>query len=327
MDSTAARPSPVGQAITARLRQAGPSPVAALRWLRHAPLLAQLVVTRRCNLACGYCNEFDDRSAPVPLQTLCARVDRLARLGTLSLELTGGEPLLHPQIVDLVRHAATHRWAMLGMISNAYLLRPETVEALNEAGLTELQVSVDGVHPNETTVKVLRPLRRKLELLAARARFQVVLSGVVGAGAPMDEVLQVVRFARDHGFRPRVLLVHGADGQLRLGAEERRAFARVQRAIGWHPRDFFDYRRRLLRGQPAPFRCRAGSRYLYVDEHGVARWCSQTASRFGLPLEDYTAEELRRQYHAAKGCDAYCTIGCARTCSMADRFFPQRGRG
>ena len=60
------------------------------------PFLAQLVVTRRCNLTCGYCNEYDDFSKPVPTEVVKARLDHLADLGTLVVTLTGGEPLLHP---------------------------------------------------------------------------------------------------------------------------------------------------------------------------------------------------------------------------------------
>ena len=37
---------------------------------------------RRCNLSCAYCNEYDDHSKPVPLETMCQRLDRLAELGT-----------------------------------------------------------------------------------------------------------------------------------------------------------------------------------------------------------------------------------------------------
>ena len=46
------------------------------------PILAQVVPTRRCNLDCGYCNEYDKTSDPVPLETMLSRIDRLAALGT-----------------------------------------------------------------------------------------------------------------------------------------------------------------------------------------------------------------------------------------------------
>ena len=61
------------------------------------PLLVQLVVTRRCNLTCGYCSEYDDVSSPVAMEILEQRIDHIAGLGTLVLTLTGGEPLLHMQ--------------------------------------------------------------------------------------------------------------------------------------------------------------------------------------------------------------------------------------
>ncbi len=293
--------------------------------VRFSPFLCQVVVTRRCNLACGYCTEFDQVSEPVPADELRRRIDKVAELGSFGLELTGGEPLLHPELPALIRHARPYSFRMLGLISNGFLLREPIIEELNEAGLTDLQISVDGVQPNDVTVKVLKPLRPKLELLARTARFKVVLSAVVGSGAPFDEVAEVIRFAREHGFRPRVLLIHGADGQLALSPEDLRAYRRVQRLIGRHWKDLFDYREALLEGGRAPFRCRAGSRYLYIDERGVAHWCAQTMAHFGKPLLEYSEEDLRREWHTPKTCNAACTIGCARSCSMPDRFFPQGG--
>src|SRR5260370_37833784 len=75
---------------------------------RSNPLLAQVVVTRRCNLACGYCNEYDDFSPPVATADLLARVDHLAALKTASITFTGGEPLLHPDLDRVIRAARRH---------------------------------------------------------------------------------------------------------------------------------------------------------------------------------------------------------------------------
>ena len=294
---------------------------------RYSPFLCQLVVTRRCNLACGYCHEFDRTSAPESFDVLRRRVDRVAELGAFGLEFTGGEPLLHPRLSELVAHARPYGFTMLAMITNAFLLKRETIEQLNAAGLTEMQVSVDGVKPNDVTVKVLDRLRKKLELLSRHARFSVVLSGVVGSDVPSHEVEQVVRFARDHGFRPRVLLIHDVEGQLALAPEQLLTYRKAQRMIGRHHKNIFDYQERLIRGQTAPFRCRSGSRYLYIDEGGVVRWCSQQREEFGKPLLDYTRDDLREQFYTYKDCHERCTIGCARACSSVDRLFPQdRGR-
>src|SRR3974390_1343916 len=81
--------------------------VRALRSPSH-PVLAHVVVTRRCNLACTYCSEFDDFSKPVNLDEMLRRIDRLAAFGTTAITLTGGEPLLHPQLDEIIRRIRSH---------------------------------------------------------------------------------------------------------------------------------------------------------------------------------------------------------------------------
>jgi MoaA/NifB/PqqE/SkfB family radical SAM enzyme len=292
---------------------------AVLGRLLYAPFLVQLVVTRRCNLSCGYCNEYDDVSDPVPTDQLLGRIDKIHELGAFSLELTGGEPMMHPDIAELIAYGKKKRILRLMMITNAFLLNERKIRALNDAGLDHMQISVDGVEPNDVTVKVLRPLKPKLELLAKHAKFRVSLSAVIGSATPA-EVLEVVAYAKERGFRPRVLLLHGDDGQLQLGAEELALYKRVKREIGERFDEARDYRTALMRGESAPFKCRAGSRYLYVDELGIVRWCSQQTGSFGVPLADYDRRLLERQFYTKKGCSDHCTIGCARTNSAFDEW-------
>src|ERR1035438_8913939 len=62
------------------------------------PILVHMIPTRRCNLSCTYCNEYDQHSDPVPVEALLRRVDRLAELRTSIVTMSGGEPLLHPDL-------------------------------------------------------------------------------------------------------------------------------------------------------------------------------------------------------------------------------------
>ena len=116
----------------------------------HAPVVAQIIPTRRCNLACTYCNEFDHASDPVPCGELKRRIDRLAALGTGIITLSGGEPLLHPQLPEIVRHIRACG-AIATIITNGYLLTPALIRALNAAGLDSLQISIDNVTPDEVS--------------------------------------------------------------------------------------------------------------------------------------------------------------------------------
>jgi MoaA/NifB/PqqE/SkfB family radical SAM enzyme len=289
----------------------------------YGPFLAQLVVVRRCNLSCGYCNEFDEVSEPVPFEVLCARIDKLKALGTFSLEFTGGEPMLHPQINELVAYARGKSFHKIMMISNAYLMNEKKVQALNAAGLMELQVSVDGVLPNEVTVKVLKPMLPKLRMLAKTAKFKVVLSAVLGATTP-SEALTVVETAKEFGFRPRVLVLHDGTGQMHLDEAGQAAFAQIKSMLGGRRfSEAHDYRERILREGHAPFKCRAGSRYLYVDEFGDVHWCSQTRGVFKKPLLEYTHADLKAQFYTKKACADACTIGCVRTQSAYDEWRAQ----
>lgn len=290
--------------------------------LRYSPFLVQMVVVRRCNLSCGYCSEFDKTSEPVPFDLLVQRLEKLKELGTFGISLTGGEPTLHPDLPRLIRKCRELGFLRTGMISNGFFLRPELIEKLNEAGLQEMQISIDGVHRNETTEKVLDNLRKRLLALREHARFQVTVSGVIGA-APPNEAEEVVAFAKELGFTPRVLLVHDHNGQLKLGPEEVKAFQRIVDTLPKSWSDFSAYRKRLVRDGTAPFKCRAGSRYLYIDEFGNVNWCSQTRNVWSKPLADYTTDDLREQFFTYKSCNETCTLGCARSSSQLDGWRAQ----
>ena len=305
----------------------GTSPrlISWLDWLRYGPFLAQVIVTRRCNLTCGYCTEYDKTSEPVPFDVLRQRLELLRDLRTWAVSLMGGEPTLHP---DLLRIFSTMR--ALGfhrrmMTTNGLLLTKEIVDGLNNSGMTDMSLSIDGVKRNATTRKVLNVLRRKLDILAERAQFDVVVSAVIGT-APREEVLEVVEFAKSRGFTPRLLVLHNEHGQMGLSSEELAVYAEVKQLFGRRvTEEAHGYRERLIQNGEAPFRCRAGARYLYIDEFGMVRWCAQTRMAFGKSLSAYALEDLRQHFYLEKACSDKCSVGCVRTASALDQWRSQRG--
>jgi len=294
------------------------------QWLRFGPWLAQVVVTRRCNLSCGYCSEYDKTSEPVPYSLLEDRLRKLSDLRTWAVCLTGGEPTLHPRLVDLLQEMRRLGFRRRQLITNGFLLTRELIEQMNASGLTDMQISVDGVAPNPMTVKTLKPLQAKLELLARHARFHVVMSGVIGS-APPEEALEVIGFAESHGFSPRILLIHDETGHVKLTTQELAAYQEARRRLGRAGREAGDYRREMIETGQAPFRCRSGSRYLYVDEFGRVNWCAQTRGQYSKDLLEYRLADLQTQFATPKGCNPGCTVGCARTASAYDEWRPQRG--
>ncbi|MDQ1728730.1 MAG: hypothetical protein QOD33_855, partial [Pyrinomonadaceae bacterium] len=147
---------------------------------RH-PVLAHLIPMRRCNLACGYCNEYDHTSSPVPLDVIKRRLDKLADLRTSIVTISGGEPMMHPELDEIIHHIR-QRGMIAGLISNGYYFTPERIKRLNKAGLEHLQISIDNVEPDAVSRKSLRVLEKKLRYLSEHADFHVNSKSVIGGG-------------------------------------------------------------------------------------------------------------------------------------------------
>jgi len=298
------------------------------RGLMHTahPLLVQIIPIRRCNIDCGYCNEYDKVSPPVPTGVLKRRIDHLAGLGTSVVAFSGGEPMLHPDLDELIRYIRGHGM-MAGLITNGYFLVPNRIQALNRAGLDFLQISIDNVEPDEVSKKSLRVLDKKLQHLKDYADFDVNINSVLGGGIKNPEDARTINTrARDLGFSTSIGIIHDGSGRLKpLGPVERKVFDDVSAGISG-PLQVFknlysgitNFQNNLADGKPNAWRCRAGARYLYICENGLVHYCSQQRGYPGVPLESYTIDEIRRAFATPKSCAPYCTVGCVHRVSTMD---------
>ena len=290
------------------------------------PLLAHIIPMRRCNLACTYCNEFDDFSKPVPIEEMYRRIDKLGTLGTSVVTISGGEPLMHPELDDVIRRIRANGM-IAGLITNGYLLVPERIKRLNRAGLEWLQISIDNVNPDDVSKKSLKVLDKKLQLLAEYADFHVNINSVVGGGIshPQD-ALVIGKRAVELGFTSTIGIIHDGSGQLQpLGDEERRIYHEMQALEKSSFTRIHAFQDNIAKGLPNDWRCRAGARYLYICENGLVHYCSQQRGYPGVPLETYTREDIRREYLNEKSCAPNCTVSCVHQVSIFDSWrAPQR---
>src|SRR6266404_24036 len=179
------------------------------------PVLAHIIPIRRCNLACAYCNEYDDFSPPVPLDLMRRRLDRLAELRTTIITLSGGEPLLHPELDDIIARIRSHG-IMAGMITNGYLLTADRIRRLNQAGLEHMQISIDNVRPDDVSKKSLKVLDKKLEWLSELAQFRVNINSVIGGGIKTPEDARTIGLrAVELGFSSSLGIIHDGLGTLK----------------------------------------------------------------------------------------------------------------
>jgi len=317
MPSQAAPKNRNWKAFTRRMRE--------LRLIAHGalstrhPIMAHIIPIRRCNLACTYCNEYDDVSPPVPTDVVIHRINKLADLGTSIITLSGGEPMLHPDL-DAIIGAMRQRGVLACMITNGYLLMPDRIKRLNRAGLDHMQISIDNVKPDDVSKKSLKVLDKKLQMLAEHAEFHVNINSVVGGGIhdPHD-ALVVGKRAIELGFSATVGIIHDGGGQLRpLGEQERAVYHEMKAMENRHFARLNFFQDAIAQGKPNNWRCRAGARYMYICEDGLVHYCSQQRGYPGVPLEKYTVEDIRREYLTEKSCAPYCTVSCVHYVSYFD---------
>jgi MoaA/NifB/PqqE/SkfB family radical SAM enzyme len=292
----------------------------ALATTRHV-VMAQIVPMRFCNLSCAYCNEYDKVSDPVPIEEMLRRIDHLARLGTSIITISGGEPFTHPDL-DAIIGRIRYRGRMAGIITNGYLLTPERIERLNRAGLDHMQISIDNVQPDEISKKSLKVLDKKLEFLSEYAEFHVNINSVVGGGikTPRD-ALVIGKRAVELGFTSTIGIIHDGGGQLKpLQDEERAVYYQMAGMKKRNYSRFNKFQEAIANAEPNDWRCRAGSRYLYVCEDGLVHYCSQQRGWPAIPLADYTAADVKREYLTEKTCAPNCTVSCVHQISYIDHW-------
>ena len=249
------------------------------------------------------------------------RIDDLARLGTSVITISGGEPLLHPELEQIIARIR-HHGRIAGMITNGYLLMPDRIHRLNRAGLDHMQISIDNVQPDEVSKKSLKVLDKKLQMLAEHADFHVNINSVVGGGIkyPQD-ALTIARRALELGFTSTIGIIHDGDGQLKpLGGEERRIYYEVKNLGKKHYSRFNHFQEAIVKGEPNDWRCRAGARYIYICENGLVHYCSQQRGWPGTPLSEYRRQDVQREFLTEKTCAPNCTISCVHQVSYIDHW-------
>jgi MoaA/NifB/PqqE/SkfB family radical SAM enzyme len=277
---------------------------------------AQVVVTDDCNLSCGYCNEYLPGAPPVPLATLQARIDKLDELGVMVYDLLGGEPLLHPELVPVIRYIKAKRrhGNMVVLITNGFLLSVPKVTALNAADLDLMQISVDSVAPTASSHKALKTILPKLRMLAREARFRVKVQSVLTAQT-FRQYDEFRRLLADLPFDFSFSLLHEAGGRVAIRGEH---YVRLltEHDLFAGMRFYRQHAEEMLRGDDSrPWKCLGGSKFLYVNAAGEVQFCSQNRA-FRKPLLDMTLDDLQAN-NRHKACEPGCALGCARLVSHA----------
>ena len=283
-----------------------------------APVEAQLIVTRRCNLSCGYCTEYDKVSEFIPLDVLKQRIDALHRLHVVNIALLGGEPLMHPELPEVVAYG--DRRAQVSVTTNGFLLTEELIHRFNAAGLANMEVSIDAVRADRTGYiqKCLKTMRPKLVLLRRLAKFDLFVNMVL-CDQTRGEFEEAIGELNNLGFPVTIDLLHDARGTIQIKGKDYPDLWR-RYYVDRTPQAYLDqdYGAQLLEGERPKWQCRAGSRFLYVDEFGNVQFCSAQRGRLNKPIVEYTQRDIRAYGRTYKGCEEGCALLCVYRDSVLD---------
>lgn len=295
----------------------------AARLIDDKPWAAHLYVTDQCNLDCHYCNEYDN-SVPHPDKADLIRWMRKIRdLGVVRIGMQGGEPLMHPDIVEIVRAAKQLGFAPVSMATNAFLLTRDLLRDLEEAGLDTMNISVDRMTPIPSTRKSLKSVVKKLDWFED-SKVRLNVSGVLFQDT-LDEMNDVLQTCMDKGVSAHARVIHDDlinDRKLRLYPSngpllnfiEYQARLKGQGEKIHTTWNIIDYQKAMLRGEPQDWTCTAGYKYFFVSANGKFWLCSQV--RTERDIMDVTPEILR-SYATPKDCQTGCGVYCIIDTSLA----------
>ncbi|MDQ6938925.1 MAG: radical SAM protein [Verrucomicrobiota bacterium] len=289
---------------------------AVTRIFDRKPWVAHLYVTEQCNLDCHYCNEFDNGVPHPSTADLKRWMDKIRELGVARLGLQGGEPLKHPDIAELVRHAKSLGFFKVSMSSNAFLLTRELLRDLETAGLDSFHISVDRMTPIASTRKSMKSVLHKFEWFAD-SPIKLNVSGVLFRES-LDEVATVIDTCLDRGVPVHARAVHDdliqhrtlrdadSTGAILQLVEQQEQLKRNGAKIhtNWN---IIRYQKAMLRKEPMEWTCTAGYKYFYVSAKGKFWLCNQV--RTERHILEMTPEDLLA-YNKKKSCQANCGVYC-----------------
>src|ERR1044071_2551910 len=284
------------------------------------PLQCSIYLTDRCNLDCSYCTEYDNSRPHPSLEDLELWIKKIPDLGTMRIALAGGEPLIHPNVVEIVRYCRELGFAT-SLTTNGFLLTRKLLKELEEAGFEVMQISVDRMTPSPITKKSFKTVLPKLDYFRD-SKISLHITGVICADT-LPEAQAVLETGLSRGIPTEVRLVH-ADPLNRFRVErgpreELERFIdsmidRKRRGEKIHSSEaILSYQRSLLRGEPVEWTCVAGYKLFFVSAQGKFWICSMVHT--DKHIMDVTLDDLYANYRK-KSCQDGCGVYCAVSASL-----------
>ncbi len=321
------------------------------------PISAVIMPTYRCNHRCVMC-DFPSRHRPDSREMSTSQIkdllNELAELPSSGVSFYGGEPLVRPDVIELMEHA--HRTGMLvHLATNGYLIDREMAGRIIRAGTDAVSVSLDGatapVHDRqrgaggayERAVNAIRYLAESKRSSGAAVR---IVATTILTPDNLEETGEIVNLGMSLGADSHTL--YEAQPLLsisnKLNVEEITRFREANRMIGRLKSEYPDYIDnsieyirivdRLLAGKSVRLKCFAPYTDLFIDPYGNLYPCNhllgmdmpQGRYQPGRLKELWYSDDYQKARNRLTDC-ADCDYMCHRELSLIfNRFWPSGKR-
>ena len=193
--------------MTKRIHYAGelhhidPSDYGMFRGGVQRPTMAMVEITNRCNMSCPVC--FANSSAApsdIKIEVVKSRINKLLLIaGAIPLQISGGEPTLHPDLPEIIEFAKSSGFKNIELISNGIRIsrEPDYLPILKKAGLTAVYLQFDGLS-KETHLAIrgrnMIKVRRKSVQAIRKAKLCCTLAIAVARGINDREIGDIIRY-------------------------------------------------------------------------------------------------------------------------------------
>jgi MoaA/NifB/PqqE/SkfB family radical SAM enzyme len=309
------------------LEQAGRDVRFALGVVRHQPFNVLLQVTNRCNMRCSFCDFWPNGVAPekeLTLDDYRRLEEELTRLGTFLISIEGGEPMLRPDLVEIVRIFSRRHLPML--YTNGWFIDAHAAKALYEAGVINVGVSIDYAdaarHDRQRDLPgTFDRAWRAVDLLRAHAphggRQVHVMTVLMRDNVNELEKLLPMSAAHDVGHCITLLAINGYRRGAQ-GGEWPAAPVSAKLVVLWRRYPHFRIFREYLDGMD-PFlngessvRCRAGVQSFNIDHVGNVSPCIEKIDQTAGNIRAESLLTIHRRLKdldAGRGCQQ-CWTAC-----------------
>jgi MoaA/NifB/PqqE/SkfB family radical SAM enzyme len=294
------------------------------------PGFCQFALNNACNARCGFCGFALDKLPRkdwhyVEREGALEAIDILYRQAVRYLVLTGGEPMLHPDLLEIVQRASTLDMKVL-LVTNAGLLKPHRIHELAAAGLSSFIISIDAAdaetHERNRGLpgvcERIRDANAIIDELGLHSTASVTMSQLVDYDSLPD-------FLRSLGFKAVTFsypltklesnflsfsdsdLVNYSDAELLEAFEKIKALKKRFSVV--NPTASVEEMQRFIRGEEQRFPCLGGFQYFYLDWH-LDLWRCHNWDRPMCNIRDFDGSQRVRD-----GCTK-CMIDCYRDSSV-----------